>query len=68
MSRNWRRWGMRLKKLREARDWTQAELAEKVGVARNTIALLEIGQRRPSLALLERLAKVLKVKVGELLE
>jgi len=68
MARDWRRRGMRLKKLREARGWTQTELAEKVGVARNTITRLEIGSSRPSLALLERIAKALRVKVGELLE
>lgn len=68
MTREWRRWGMRLKKLREARGWTQEFLAEKVGVSRNTIAPLEIGNRRPSLNLLERLAKALKVTVGGLLK
>ncbi len=68
MTRDWRRWGMRLKKLREVRGWTQKSLAEKVGVSRNTIARLEVGNRRPSLQLLERLAKALKVKVGDLLK
>ncbi len=64
---NWRKRGMRLKQIREKRGWTQERLAEKVGVSRVTIARIEIGNRRPSLELLERLAKVLKVKVGDLL-
>ncbi len=68
MPRDWRKRGMRLKRLRENREWTQQELAEKVGVARVTIARIEIGNRRPSLELLERLAKALRVKVGELLK
>lgn len=59
------------KMLRRARIWrklTQVELAEKVGVHEMTISKLERGDRQPSLALLRRLAKALKVKVGELLE
>ena len=67
MPRDWRKRGMRLKRLREKRGWTQQALAEKVGVARVTIGRIEIGNRKPSLELLERLAKVLKVKVGDLL-
>ncbi len=59
---------MRLKRLREKRGWTQQVLAEKVGVSRVTVARIEIGNRKPSLELLYRLAKVLKVKVGDLLE
>jgi len=65
---DWRKRGMRLKRLREKRGWTQQVLAEKVGVARVTIARIEIGNRRPSLELVERLAKALKVKVGDLLK
>ncbi len=68
MPRDWRKRGMRLKRLRENQGWTQRKLAEKVGVARVTIARIEIGNRRPSLELLERLAKALKVKVGDLLK
>lgn len=59
---------MKIKKLREARRWTQEELANKVDVSRVTIGRIEIGHSRPSLDLLERLAKVFKVKVAELLE
>ncbi len=68
MPRDWRKRGMRLKRLREKRGWTQQALAEKVGVARVTIGRIEIGNRKPSLELLERLAKTLRVKVGDLLK
>jgi transcriptional regulator with XRE-family HTH domain len=57
--------------LRRARIWrklTQAQLAAKVGVHEMTISKLERGDRQPSLALLRRLAKALKVKVAELVE
>ena len=67
MSPAWWR-GKVLKQIRQKRKLTQAALAEKVGVARVTIARLEIGDRNPSMDLLQRLAKALKVKVGELLE
>ena len=57
-----------LKKARERRKLTQAALAKKVGVHQVTIARLETGERRPSMDLLQRLTKALKVKVGDLLK
>jgi len=60
-------WGTRLKALRQKRGWTQLQLARKAGVARNTVARLEIGNRRASGALLDRLAMALEVPVTELL-
>ena len=60
--------GKMLRRVRIWRKLTQAELAAKVGVHEMTISKLERGDRQPSLALLRRLAKALKVKVGELLE
>jgi len=65
VSRSWWR-GTVLKKAREKRKLTQAALAKKVGVHQVTIARLETGERRPSMDLLQRLAKVLKAKVGDL--
>ena len=67
MTRAWWR-GAVLKKARERRKLTQVELAGKVGVHEITISRLERGDRQPSMALLQRLAKTLKVKVAELLE
>jgi transcriptional regulator with XRE-family HTH domain len=63
----------RIKRLREAKGWTQAELAAKLGVSRVHVANLEspddaTHHRRPSLAMLENLAKVFRVKVTALLE
>ncbi len=65
--REWWR-GTVLKKARERRKLTQAALAKKVGVHQVTIARLETGVRRPSADLLQRLAKVLKVKMEDLLK
>jgi transcriptional regulator with XRE-family HTH domain len=47
---------------------TQDALATKSGVSRQYIARLEIGRHDPSLSTLAKLAKALKVKVGELVE
>ncbi len=65
--REWWR-GTVLKKARERRKLTQAALAKKVGVHQVTIARLETGVRRPSADLLRRLAKVLKLKMEDLLK
>lgn len=41
----------RVKELRAHHDWTQAQLGEKVGVTRQTIASIEKGDYVPSLLL-----------------
>ncbi len=48
-----------------AREMTQAELAEKVGVSRRTIVALERGENGLSLALAFRIAKVFDVPIEE---
>lgn len=60
---------LRLRELREAAGLTQYELGEKAKVRQATISELEAGKRqRVDLGILERLARVLKVQPGELLE
>ena len=59
---------MRLKALRAKQGLSQAGLAERAGISREYIARLETGHHDPSLSTLEKLAKALRVKVGELLE
>jgi DNA-binding Xre family transcriptional regulator len=60
---------IRLKELREARGWTQLELAERAGVRQATISEMETGRaKRVGLDTLDRLARTLKVQPGELLE
>lgn len=48
----------RLKVLRAEKDWTQAELAEAVGVSRKTINTIENGVFGPSAVLALQLARV----------
>lgn len=59
--------GKRLRQLREAKGWTQEELADKAGMHFTYIGQIERGVRNPSLVNLERLAKALKVDAGKLL-
>ena len=49
----------RLKVLRAERDWSQADLAEALGVSRQTVNALETGCYDPSLPLAFRIARVL---------
>ncbi|MDO8297824.1 MAG: helix-turn-helix transcriptional regulator [Caulobacter sp.] len=48
----------RLKVLRAERDWSQADLAERLEVSRQTINALETGKYDPSLPLAFRIARL----------
>jgi len=56
----------RIKEFRAKYDFTQAELAEKVGVRRETIVFLEKGKYNPSLKLSHDIAVTLNAKIDEL--
>jgi transcriptional regulator with XRE-family HTH domain len=60
--------GMRLKELRNKKGWSQATLAAKLGVTREYLARLEGGQHDPPLSTVERLAKILGVRISKLVE
>jgi putative transcriptional regulator len=55
-----------LRRTRMAADLTQQELAERVGVSRQTILSIEKGKYTPSVALALRLAAVFGVRVEDL--
>jgi len=57
----------KIKALREARRWTQAELARKLGVTRNGVNSWEQGLSTPSPACLVDLARAFSVSVDYLL-
>ena len=48
----------RLKVLRAEHDWSQAQLAEQLGVSRQTVNALETGRYDPSLPLAFKIARV----------
>ena len=54
-----------LKALRAERNWTQADLAERAGVSRQTINAIEKGKFDPSLPLAFRLARLFGRKIEE---
>jgi putative transcriptional regulator len=55
----------RLRVLRAEKEWSQAELAAHVGVARGTINAIETGKYDPSLPLAFKIARVFGKKVEE---
>ncbi|MDP3034866.1 MAG: helix-turn-helix transcriptional regulator [Methanobacteriaceae archaeon] len=56
----------RIKELRAKYDLTQAQLAEKVGVRRETIVFLEKGKYNPSLKLAYMIARVLETDMEDI--
>jgi transcriptional regulator with XRE-family HTH domain len=57
-----------VKRMREKRGMTQETLAAKVDIHRVYLAKIETAVKAPSLDVLEKLAKALKVTVGALVE
>jgi putative transcriptional regulator len=55
----------RLRMLRAELDWSQAELADRVGVTRQTIIALEAEKYAPSLPLAYKLSQVFNKPVQE---
>ena len=56
----------RIREYRARFDMSQEELAEKVGVRRETIGNLEKGRYNPSLALAWRIAKVFRATIEDI--
>ena len=55
-----------LPELRAERGWTQAQLAEKLSVSRQTIIAIETGRYDPSLPLAFSIAEVFKRRVEDI--
>lgn len=58
----------RLKVLRAERDWSQADLAERLEVSRQTVNAIETGRYDPSLPLAFRLAQVFDTTIEAIFE
>ena len=56
----------RVKQWREARGWSQGELARRLGVSRQTINAVETDKYDPSLPLALRMATLFVVPVDQL--
>lgn len=58
----------RLKVLRAERNWTQADLAERVGVSRQTINAIETDKYDPSLPLAFKLARLFGIPIEQIFQ
>jgi len=56
----------RLRELRTGRGWSQADLADKLNVSRQTVNALETGRYDPSLPLAFAVAKLFKLRIEEI--
>lgn len=58
--------GKRIKELRKTKNYTQDELAEKVGIGTPNISYFETGRFSPAIETLEKIAEALDVEIYEL--
>ncbi|XBQ14799.1 MAG: helix-turn-helix transcriptional regulator [Oceanicaulis sp.] len=58
----------RLKELRAERGWSQAVLAEKLDVSRQTVISIENGKYDPSLPLAFRIARTFDLRIEEIFD
>ena len=58
----------RLRELRSERQWSQADLAEKLGVSRQTVNAIEMEKYDPSLPLAFKIARLFKQPIEEIFE
>jgi putative transcriptional regulator len=56
----------KVRELRAARGWTQADLAARLGVSRNSVNAIETGRYEPSLTLAMRIARLFGQAVEEI--
>lgn len=57
---------LRMKAARAGKDWSQEELAEKVGVSRQTISAIEKGNYNPSVKLCIKICQALGKTLNDL--
>jgi len=62
------RLGTNVRRLREAKGWSQEEYADRAGIHRTYVSDIERGRRNPTVTVVEKLAKALAVKAGALLD
>lgn len=58
----------RLKVLRAMRDWNQQDLAERLGVSRQSVNAIETGRYDPSLPLAFRIADLFELPIEEIFQ
>ena len=58
----------RLRELRAAKEWSQADLADRLGVSRQTVNAIETEKYDPSLPLAFKVARLFKASIEEIFE
>lgn len=58
----------RLKVLRAMRDWSQQDLADQLGVSRQSVNAIETGKYDPSLPLAFKIAETFAMAIEEIFE
>ena len=58
----------RLKVLRAERDWSQAELAQRLDVSRQSVNAIETGKYDPSLPLAFRIARLFALPIEHIFQ
>ena len=58
----------RLRVLRAERRWSQADLAERLGVSRQTVNAVETERYEPSLSLAFKIARLFERRIEEIFE
>lgn len=62
------RLGKNVRRLREAKGWSQEAYAEEAGIHRTYVSDIERGARNPTILIVEKLAKLLGVLADSLLD
>ena len=57
-----------LKVLRAMRNWSQADLAERLDVSRQAVNAIETGKHDPSLPLAFRIARLFEMRIEEIFD
>ena len=58
----------RLKVLRAERDWSQADLADRLDVSRQAVNAIETGKHDPSLPLAFRIARLFDSRIEDIFD
>ena len=58
----------KLRELRAVKGWSQSDLADKLGVSRQTVNAIETEKYDPSLPLAFKVAKLFKTAIEEIFE
>jgi putative transcriptional regulator len=58
----------RLRELRAAREWSQSDLADKLGVSRQTVNAIETEKYDPSLPLAFKVARLFRIPMEDIFD